>query len=164
MAVNVIRSPRSVPVAAAVPAGNSSAFLAPPPRAVRQGFMACTIFTTVSLRSRKITSIGNRMKNMWMELQGVMSSPPPGAKSRRPIRPQKRDHGLEATSAHAATVTPRVELVTRMVLIQAGLPAVLRRRDERWPVLDYDVCLVVQGDPGRVAGPWLSIYGGLDLV
>jgi hypothetical protein len=41
--------------------------------------------------------MGNLMKNMWMELQGVISTPLFASRPARPIKPQKRDHGSEAS-------------------------------------------------------------------
>ena len=68
---------------------------------------------TVPSPSTKATSIGMRMKNVWIELQWSSSRPSVPDHPRRPIRPRPRAIRPRATSTWPATSTPRVRLRTR---------------------------------------------------
>ena len=73
--------------------------------------MPFTVFTTFPLRSRNVASIGNRMKNVWMQLHFVISIPLPDARPVRPISPRIRSNALSATSASTPlTVSCRIGL------------------------------------------------------
>src|SRR5438270_13846040 len=72
-----MRSPTEMPLRPASPAASSMTERARRAPAVRHGLTPAAILTTVSSRSRKIASIANRMKNMWIELHGRIRMPSP---------------------------------------------------------------------------------------
>ena len=119
-----------MPTRAASPAASSStarAFLTP---AVRHGRRFGTTRTTRCSRSRKTTSIGNRMKNVWIDPAGSSSRPSPCASPRRPSSPRMRVNGLRATVQRRAY--DRVVLVSKHSLQDSTPEAfVMRRRSRR---------------------------------
>lgn len=103
-------SPTLVPVRASVPAGISSACLAPRTQVeARHGRRGAYTLRTTPSRSRKTTSIGKRMKKEWTLEHGRMRSASPGGSDERPISPSARAGGYVArrqSSARRAPVRP----------------------------------------------------------
>ena len=80
-AASTMRStaPGRMPAGAALPAGSSIAALAPRTGMLaRHGRIESSTRATRPSLSMNTTSSANRMKNMWIELQGRISSPCPG--------------------------------------------------------------------------------------
>jgi hypothetical protein len=74
-------SPGSVLARMRAPGGSSRAMRAPgPPRRRRKGGTDMNTLSTLPFRSRKATSIGKRMKNVWTEEQGTMRRPSPSGR------------------------------------------------------------------------------------
>ncbi len=76
-----------------------------------QGGRAESCLTMTPSASRKATSMGMRMKKVWMELQGSMCSPSPKGSAARPISPMNRSTKLVARWARSASRRSRVHVV-----------------------------------------------------
>src|SRR5437588_2864530 len=74
--------------------------------AILHGLMSSFRPTTPSSRSRKTTSIGNRMKVVWMEGLPTRRSPSSDPISRRPSRPRRRSRNESATTHRSQTTPP----------------------------------------------------------
>jgi len=61
--------------------------------------MFLTVFTMLFEASRKVASIANLMKKVWMQLQRTISSPSPAGRGARPMRPLNRSNKRRATRA-----------------------------------------------------------------
>lgn len=85
-----------------------------PPKAMHQGDNPEMSFTTRRSESRKITSIGNFIKNVWMARQDGIQSPSPGARASRPISPTILDKRPSATKSFSANIVPCVWLIAFM--------------------------------------------------
>ena len=100
--------------------GSSTTVLAPKTIGLtRQGLSSSITFLTRRCLSRKSTSIGKRMKNMWIELQGSIQRPLPRSRLGRPMRPTKRDQELLASSRSSTTTRP-VSATRRRINTAAG--------------------------------------------
>ena len=108
-------SPAAVPVEETVPDGSSSTQQAPLtfPDTLH-GLIPSQIWTILFSESRNRASIGNLIKNMWIELQGVISRPYPGENSFLNWRPLSLAKKVDAISHLSASIVFRVTFFTIM--------------------------------------------------
>lgn len=101
------RSDRRRPARSQVPAGSSSTAEARgySPE-MRHGRRLQIRPTTSPVSSRKTTSSGMDMKNMWTELQGDSSSPSPSGRCRTPSNPRRREPKALASRTRSAIMRP----------------------------------------------------------
>jgi hypothetical protein len=86
---------------------------APRALAIRQGFRPSAILTIVISSSRKTTSIGKRMKCVWMKFVRESSTPFPGGSFAWPIRPRKRLENEVATRQSRQRTSPSARRTVR---------------------------------------------------
>src|SRR5262249_5753147 len=88
------------------PAASSSTLFAPKLHASRNGLIAGTIRRTRRSRPRNTASIGNRMKNVWIEPVREIRRPSPGSSPSRPSSPRVRAGRLSARSTRPKPALP----------------------------------------------------------
>ena len=109
-------SPGRVLVASRVPAGSSSTEFARRLKAMRPRLTFARVLTTLFLRSRKTTSIGNLIPNVCTASQTAIHRPSPGSIPACPRKPVRLLEAVSAISARLASRVPRVTLVTRSLI------------------------------------------------
>ncbi len=146
LAMSATTSPAWVPVAASVPAGNSTVQRAPRVQGgpMRHGGMASITRTIRPSVETKSASTATRMKKVCIAPQGSSTNAWPGGKERRPISPHARANGVRAYATCVASTTPR--LVDEEATVQT--------RGHR-SGLSSSRCGTPRGAPGSDArGPW----------
>src|ERR1035441_7373820 len=108
---------------------------------MRNGGIAGRKWMTRQLRSRKTTSIANRMATVWMACEGIMSRPVPGSSPGLPNKPTSRRRLVPATLiCSPSTVflvvfrTAMISVSIRILLLRSHTPA----RSHTFPPGDYD--------------------------
>jgi len=131
MATSATTSSAWVPVAASVPAGNSTVQRAPRVHggSMRHGGKASIARTIRPSVETKSASTATRMKKVCIAPQGSSTNAWPGGKERRPISPRARANGVRAYATCVASTTPRVRLTRRLPSERADIALAYRRAD-----------------------------------